>query len=111
MLVALVGMSATIIGAISYTRNCYSPRQPSISIWLLVLGCMSIILVSVLTLLVSIIFFIIHISSRSFIKIILSTTCKYKSSDKKFRLAFIITIGIATSVLGWANAPEIKKMF
>jgi len=40
----------------------------------------------------------------------ISTTCQYKSNDKKFRIAFIITIGIATALLRWANASVKKQI-
>ncbi|CAF2984646.1 unnamed protein product [Rotaria sp. Silwood2] len=92
--VAILGLMSTIIGAIAYTRNCYFPRQPSITIWLLVLGSMSFLLACLLTLL-----------------IILSITYGYKSSDKKFRIAFIIAIGFASALLGWAVAPGTRAAF
>lgn len=73
---------------------------------------MSILLVSLLTLLVSlaVIFLLLGDIEGVLMQIILSITCKYKSSDKKFRIAFIFTIGIATALLGWANAPVKKKL-
>jgi hypothetical protein len=53
ILVAAIGLSSTVIGAIAHARKCYAPYQPSISIWLLVIGVTSFLLGILLILLVS----------------------------------------------------------
>ena len=52
MFVALIGLGSLVIGVIGYERKCLFNRQPSLPIWLIVLGCISILLVAALIFLV-----------------------------------------------------------
>ena len=69
-MVSILGLVSLVIGVIAYQRNCTFSRQPSLPIWLLVLGGTSILLVVVLVILVrfialssffSICFFVPHL--------------------------------------------------
>ncbi|CAF1535082.1 unnamed protein product [Adineta steineri] len=93
-IVAIIGLVSLIIGVIAYKRQCYLPRQPSLPIWLLVLGSTSIILIIALINL-----------------ILVATVIKYKTSEKAFRRAFIIIVGIGGGVLSWSVGPGSQAMF
>ncbi|CAF1557214.1 unnamed protein product [Adineta steineri] len=93
-IVAIIGLVSLIIGVIAYKRQCYLPRQPSLPIWLLVLGSTSIILIIALINL-----------------ILVATVIKYKTSEKAFRRAFMIIVGIGGGVLSWAVGPGSQAMF
>ncbi|UJR07499.1 hypothetical protein I4U23_011788 [Adineta vaga] len=93
-LIGIIGIVSLIFGVIAYNRHCYLPRQPSIPIWLIVLGAMSIILVTALILL-----------------ILVATVIKYNTSEKAFRRAFIFTVGMCSGVLSWSIGPGSQAMF
>ncbi|CAF0802557.1 unnamed protein product [Adineta ricciae] len=93
-IVAIIGLASLVIGVIGFNKRCYLPRQPSIPIWLIVLGGSSIILVVALVTL-----------------ILVATVIKYNTSEKAFRRAFIVIVGIGGGVLSWSVGPGSNAIF
>ncbi|CAF1227100.1 unnamed protein product [Adineta ricciae] len=93
-IVAAIGLASLVIGVIGFNKRCYLPRQPSIPIWLIVLGGSSIILVVALVIL-----------------ILVATVIKYNTSEKAFRRAFIVIVGIGGGVLSWSVGPGSNAIF
>jgi hypothetical protein len=114
ILITVFGLTTALIGIVALFRDCYAPNQPSIGIWFLGLGGLTILLITVLLLMVSL--FILYLIFffeliRCTVQLMISITCQYKSSDKPCRVAFYIVIGITTTLLVWGNALVRKHEF